>query len=294
MEDLKQTISEYSSRNLEARKNWYSPAAEAYDRVRPRYPQALIERVVEIAQLSDSSKILEIGCGPGTATLGFAPLGCSILGLEPNPDFYRLAQQNCAPYPQVTIQNTSFEEWDLEAGAFDAVLAATSFHWISPDVGYPKVAAALSVSDRHESVSDRHESVSDRHEQDGGHLILLWNKELQPRYEVYQRLADIYQIHAPALARYESPAAQAEILRQIGQMVIDSGQFRDLHWEWVVSEVNYTVEEYLMLLSTYSPYLMLEPPVRDALFAELGAAIEQQGGRIQLSYLSAFHIARKG
>jgi len=272
MEDLKQTISEYASRNLEARKTWYSPAAEAYNRVQPRYPQALIERVIAIAQLSARSKILEIGCGPGTATLGFAPLGCSILALEPNPDFYRLVQRNCAPYPQVMIRNTSFEEWDLEAGAFHAVLAATSFHWIDPELGYPKAAALA----------------------DQGRLILLWNKALQPRYEVHLRLADIYRLHAPHLLGYESPAAQEEILQKIGQMVIDSGQFQNLRWEWMVSEVNYTADEYLMLLSTYSPYLALESQVREALFAGLRAAIAQQGGSIQLSYLSAFHIARKG
>ena len=31
--ELRQTIIGYSSRNLEQRKNWYSPAAEAYDQV---------------------------------------------------------------------------------------------------------------------------------------------------------------------------------------------------------------------------------------------------------------------
>lgn len=277
--DIKQTIGEYSGRDLETRKNWYSPAAEAYDRVRPRYPQSLIDRVlacmsdaVRIAQLSATSRILEIGCGPGTATLGFVPLGCSILALEPNPDFFQLAQQNCAPYPQVAIRNTSFEEWELEPGAFDAVLAATSFHWISPDLGYPKAAAAL---------------------QDQGHLILLWNKELQPRYEVYQRFADICEAYAPGLARYESPTVQEDVLQQIGQMVIDSGQFQDLRSEWVKSEVSYTADEYLLLLSTYSPYLALPPSVREALFTELRAAMAELGGSIQLSYVSAFHIARK-
>jgi tRNA G46 methylase TrmB len=92
MKDLKQTIINYSSTDLEQRKNWYSPAAEAYNKARPRYPQELIKQVVEIAQLSTNSKILEVGCGPGTATVGIAPLGCSIICLEPNPDFFHLAQ----------------------------------------------------------------------------------------------------------------------------------------------------------------------------------------------------------
>jgi hypothetical protein len=51
MKDLKQVITNYSSRDLEQRKQWYSPAAEAYNKVRPRYPKELIDRVVNLAQL---------------------------------------------------------------------------------------------------------------------------------------------------------------------------------------------------------------------------------------------------
>lgn len=128
MKDLKQTIISYSSRDLEQRKNWYSPAAEAYNKARPCYPQELIHQVVELAQLSTDSKILEVGCGPGTATVDIAQLGCSIICLEPNPDFFRLAQHNCQLYSNVEIQNISFEEWELKPFEFDAILAASSFH----------------------------------------------------------------------------------------------------------------------------------------------------------------------
>lgn len=273
MEDLKQTIASYASRELEQRKNWYSPAAEAYNQARPRYPKELIDRVVEVAQLSSHVKILEVGCGPATATVAFAPLDCSIICLEPNPDFYRLAQQNCQPYPKVEIQNSSFEEWTLEAQKFDAVLAASSFHWIPSEVGYPKAAKAL---------------------QENGYLILLWNKELQPSDEVHQHLSKIYQAHAPSLDRYEDRETQQKILKELGQMTVDSGQFRDLIDGQVESEVTYSVDEYLMLLNTYSPYLKLDSQSKKTLFAGLKETIEQDfGGILQLTYLSAFHIARK-
>ena len=273
MKDLKQVITNYSSRDLEQRKQWYSPAAEAYNKVRPRYPKELIERVVNVAQLCADSKILEVGCGPATATVAFAQLNASIVGLEPNPNFCRLAQQNCEPYPNVEIQNTSFEEWILEAEQFDAVLSATAFHWIPPEVGYPKAAATL---------------------REDGYLILLWNKELQPKYEVYQRLSEVYQVYAPSLSRYEERETQEKILRGLGQMVIDSGQFKDLVSDQVMSEVTYTVNDYLALLNTYSPYLALNPQSREALFKGLRETIEQNyEGHIQLSYLSASHIARK-
>lgn len=272
-QDLKQTIISYSGRNLELRKQWYSPAAEAYNKARPCYPQALIRQVVEIAQLSSSSKILEVGCGPATATAAFAQLGCPMLCLEPNPDFCQLAQQNCQPYPHVEIQNLAFEEWKLEADKFDAVLAATSFHWIPPDVGYPKAAKAL---------------------RQNGRLILLWNKELQPAYEVYQCLSEVYQVHAPSLDRFEDKETQEKILQGLGQIVTDSGQFKDLISSHIKSEVTYTVDQYLTLLNTYSPYLKLAPQSKDALFNGLRERIERDfGGNLQLSYLSAFHIAQK-
>ncbi len=273
MKDLRQTLDSYSSKDLKQRKNWYSPAAEAYNKVRPRYPKELIHRVVEITQLSPNSKILEVGCGPGTATLAFARVGCSMVCLEPNPNFCQLAQQNCQPYPNVEIRNTSFEEWALETEKFDVVLAATSFHWVSPEVGYPKAAGAL---------------------QEDGYLILLWNKELQPAYEVYQSLSEVYQLHAPSLARYEHRETQQEILRGLGQIVIDSGQFQNLRSEQFLCEVTYSVDDYLTLLSTYSPYLKLDAKSRNALFEGLREKIEQDlAGSIQLSYLSAFHIAEK-
>jgi SAM-dependent methyltransferase len=273
MNDLKQTLTSYSSRDLEQRKNWYSPAAEAYNKARPRYPEALIQKVVEVAQLSADSKILEVGCGPATATVAFASLDCSMVCLEPNPDFFRLAQQNCQAYPKVEIQNTSFEEWTPAVKKFDAVLAASSFHWISPEVGYPKAAHAL---------------------KENGSLILLWNKELQPSYEVYQALSKIYQQYAPSLDRYEDRDTQEEILRGLGQMALDSGQFKDLIAGTMVFEVTYSIDEYLMLLNTYSPYLKLDPQRKDALFTGLRNGIEHDfGGSLQLSYTSAFHKFEK-
>ncbi len=273
MKELKQTLlNECYGKDLEQRKYWYSPAAEAYHQVRPRYPQALIARVVEIAQLSSDSILLEVGCGPAIATPAFAALGCRMVCVEPNPDFYRLAQQTCEPYANVELQNCSFEEWELAPQTFDAVLAASSFHWISPEIGYPKAAAALRLE---------------------GHLILLWNKELQPLYEVYQQLSAVYQTHAPSLnRRYEDSATQTAILNELGQMAIKSGQFKDMVSGQIEVEVTYSVDQYLLLLNTYSPHLKLEPQQKQRLFEGLRQVLEQNGDTMQLSYISAFHVAQ--
>jgi SAM-dependent methyltransferase len=273
MKDLKQILqNECYGKDLEQRKHWYSPVAAAYHKVRPRYPQAIIDRVVEITQLSADSNLLEVGCGPAIATPAFAALGCRLLCIEPNPDFYHLAQQTCESYPNVELQNCSFEEWQLESQRYDAVLAASSFHWVSPDVGYPKAAAAI---------------------RPGGYFILLWNKELQPSYEVYQQLLAVYQTYTPSLNRtYEDSTTQAAILDQLGQMAIESGYFKEMQSGHLEVEITYTIDQYLMLLSTYSPYVKLEAQQRQTLLARLREVLEQNGKTIQLSYVSAFHIAR--
>jgi len=273
MKDIHQILrNECYGKDLEQRKRWYSPSAEAYHQVRPRYPQALIDRVIEIAQLSACSTLLEVGCGPAIATPAFAALGCPMVCVEPNIDFYHLAQATCKPYPQVELQNCSFEEWVLARGQFDAVLAASSFHWIPPEIGYPKAVAALRPE---------------------GSLILLWNKELQPTYEVYQQLEPVYQTHAPMLKPiYENSATQAAMLNQLGQMAIASGQFKDMVTEHMEVEVTYSVDQYLRLLTTYSPYLKLELEPRQRLFEGLRQVLAQNGDRLHLSYVSMFHVAR--
>ncbi|HEY9861742.1 MAG TPA: hypothetical protein V6D16_19750, partial [Candidatus Obscuribacterales bacterium] len=70
--------------DLTQRKSWYSGVAQAYYQARPRYPEVLMRRAVELAKLPVDAKILELGCGPGIATVPFAQLGYSMVCLEPS------------------------------------------------------------------------------------------------------------------------------------------------------------------------------------------------------------------
>lgn len=277
MKDFEQIQNTYKNYrddySLEQRKNWYSEVADAYNKTRPRYPRELINRTVELGLLSKNTKILEIGCGPGTATTEFAKCGFSMVCLEPSQESCNLARKNCAAFPNVEIINTTFEEWELQENSFNTVLAATSFHWVSPEVGYPKLEKAL---------------------KDDGNLILLWNKEPQPSYEVYQILDEIYQKQVPSLSRYEARGTTERILRELGENVVKSGLFKDLVFECVKCDRTYSIDDYLTLLSTLSPYIVLDSQQRDDLFNELRDALRKNlGDTIETSYLSAFHVAWK-
>ncbi len=122
---------------------------------------------------------------------------------------------------------------------------------------------------------------------------MLWNKELQPKPEVYQRLLEVYQKHAPSIIRpYEEVADAIAILNQLGEMTIDSGYFQDMRSGHVEVKVTYSVDEYLLLLNTYSPYLKLEESQKQALFAQLQNILKLHGNTLELSYISAFHIIK--
>ena len=270
---LKRELSSIASKDLEQRKFWYSPSAEAYNASRPKYPKELIRKAIDLARLSDSSRVLELGSGPGTATVPFAELGCSMVCLEPNPDFYELATINCKSYPSVQLINQSFEEWHLEPESFDAVLAASSMHWLPGEIGYAKAHAAL---------------------KEGSHLILLWNKEPQLCESMQNALSSVYQQHAPSLDRYEDRKTQEDILHGLGQMMIESGLFENLVAGVVEAHLSYSPDRYISLLSTYSPYLKLDQHARGSLFAGIKQCLLEAGvDEIGLSYLSAYHIGQR-
>lgn len=263
----------YADQDLEERRSWYSAAAAAYNKVRPRYPVDLIDRAIALAQLPPKAKILEIGCGPGIATVEFARRGFSMVCVEPSLEMCQFARQNCAEYPNVEIKNTSFEEWDLQAKCFDAVLAATSFHWIPPEIACPKVADAL---------------------RDNCPLILLWNVVPSPRCEVFQVLESVYRDCAPSVGKYRSREQEKLNLQAINKIVIDSGRFQDSIFDEAVYNISYNTDDYLMLLSTLSHYIALELEVRNALFAGLRDKIELHlGGAIELEHLCVFQILQK-
>ncbi|KST69429.1 class I SAM-dependent methyltransferase [Mastigocoleus testarum] len=273
MKKFEEQFKHIYSQDLSEKKTWYSSVAEAYNKTRPRYPKQLINRIVELAKLTPNAKILELGCGPGIATVEFAKLGFSIVSLEPSPESCEFARENCAQYPNVEIQNITFEEWELGTNKFDAVIAATAFHWISPEIRCSKSAQAL---------------------KDNSSLILLSNKEPQPSYEIYQLLSEVYQKQAPSVTRYEDPEIQEKTIREFGGRIIDSSYFQSLFYEYLRCEVNYSIDDYLAMLSTLSPFIALESQQRSSLFTALKEVLEQNcEGDIQTSYISAFHIARK-
>ena len=251
---------------MEERRATFDRAAELYERARPTYPDELIDDVVALAGLGPGSRIVEIGCGTGKATLPLAGRGLRITCVELGASLAAIAQRKLALFPGVQIVNADFETWRPERGDYDAVVAFTAFHWIPRELRYPSVAAvlreggALAVAMVHHVVTE-----------DSDPFFF----EVQADYE--------------AVGRGGDPPGPPEEVEDFGAEIEATGLFRvvsERRYEW---EMEYTADAYVDVLGTYSDHLMQEKKARERLFDLIRARIGDR--TLRYTYLATLDVA---
>ena len=122
----------------------FDQIADAYKAARPDYPEALVEDVLSYAELKPKDEILEVGCGAGQATKGFASRGFPTLAIDPGPKLLAGARESLAGFKNVEFLQSTFEALPASQRKFRLIIAAQSWHWVSPEVRFVKAAASLS------------------------------------------------------------------------------------------------------------------------------------------------------
>ncbi|MEV6848795.1 class I SAM-dependent methyltransferase [Actinoplanes sp. NPDC051411] len=245
--------------------------AELYDRCRPGYPPRLFADLAAPAGLGPHTRVLEIGCGTGQATLPLAELGCTIVAMDLSPDMAAVARRNLAEFPNVTVVASAFEDWPPPAEPFDAVLSATAFHWIDPNVRMRKAADLLRPGGTLGIVSTHHVA--------GG---------TDAFFAAAQRCYECFDPTTPPGLRLstgdEIPDETAEFEQSARFGPVEFRRYR-----WTRS---YTSPEYLDLLMTYSGHRAMAPQARDGLLACIAGLIDNDhGGRITKQYMTRLAIA---
>jgi len=118
---------------------------DAYCHARPDYPEAVYGVLVEHGAIQPGTATLEIGAGPGVATRRLIELGANPLTIvEPDerfgPSLEALAAAASVP---MRIVVAAFEDASLPNASFDLVAAATSYHWLDPNIAVDEIAALL-------------------------------------------------------------------------------------------------------------------------------------------------------
>lgn len=122
-----------------AARSIYGADAAGYQDGRPDYPLRVYEVLRARCAIGPGSRVLEIGPGPGMVTRHLLAAGARVVAVEPDPGF---AHYLADTLPGVQVVAAPFEHADVGEG-FDAVVAATSFHWLDQSAALSKVGRVL-------------------------------------------------------------------------------------------------------------------------------------------------------
>ncbi len=270
---------------MQQRARSFDGVADLYDELRPRYPDGLYDDLLTLSEAPEHPDVLEIGTGPGVATVPLAERGCSIVGLEPGPHLAAVARAKLSDFTHVEIRESTFEDADLPAATFDLVVSASAWHWVDPDVGFDKAARVLRPS---------------------GSLAVWWGHGSLTDPVLLADCRAVHERWAPQIAatRYAgeglSPDDRIDELHgrrrrsDINRFLAEHGQFAAPIERAHPFDTTYDAQQFVRLLDTYSDYRILDADVRRQLFAEMVEMIESRhDGRVVRHYSPTLFLARR-
>jgi ubiquinone/menaquinone biosynthesis C-methylase UbiE len=245
----------------------FDQVATLYGTARPDYPGALVDDVVSFADLRASDRILEVGCGTGQATRGFAKRGFPILAIDPGPEMLRVARERLADFGNVDFLETTFEAWPAGRAVFRLIIAAQSWHWVPREVGFVKAAEVLSSN---------------------GSLAVFAHVPVGLPAALLARFNEIY-MRQPGT----SPAAYYLPSGRFKGWFEESELFGPVEHKCYPWKKQYMTSSYTDYLRTRSDYQLMESVKREQVLAEFAKAIDAHGGAFDMDYETHLYIARR-
>lgn len=253
-----------------SRKSFDAVSSE-YTDARPDYDKRLFQSIETVRLFTRDSRILELGAGTGIATRQMAELWHpDITAVEPGEHLIAEARKRLAGYDDITFYNTTFESYDPGNVLFDAVVSATSFHWLDSDTKYRKSSALL---------------------RDRGVLIVFWNYYGRDESALSAIIDGLYQKYGMSQPGTDMRRLQQEKMESRSREIRESGYFNLIKEDFFTSRITYTAARYISLLKTFSDHSRV--PHIHSFYDEVSAAIENCGGTINVLITTQLEIAEK-
>ena len=247
--------------------------AEQYEAARPTYPAALLDDLVAIGGIPEGGRLLEIGPGTGKATVALAERGFELVGVELGAELATVARRRLVDYPRARIVVADYEQWEPERAEFDAVAAFTSFHWIAPELRYAKTARLLRPAGALAVVQPEH--------------VLLPGVDV----EFWDNIEAVYRAVLPELDGVDIRPPAPDDVGDLCAAIEASGLFGAVTVRRHLWDLEYTADEYVALLGTYSPMLSLPETQRHEIYSRIHALVTEHGG-VTKTNLGVLNVAR--
>lgn len=118
----------------------FAAVADAYQRGRPSYPVAAIDRVVGYLELTAASKVLDLAAGTGQLSRLLRKRVGGLIAVEP---VAAMRAQISAGLAGVTVLDGTAESIPLADAAVDAVVVGEAFHWFEVAAATEQIARVL-------------------------------------------------------------------------------------------------------------------------------------------------------
>jgi SAM-dependent methyltransferase len=250
----------------------FDSAADSYDSARPTYPRQLFDDLVELAELRPPARLLEVGCATGKATRPLLERGFFVVCVELGVRLAERARDNLAGMP-AEIHVAPFEVWETEHNQFDLVYAATAWHWIDSAIRYRKAYELLRPTGSLAFWSAQHAFPDD------------YDPFFAEIQEVYDAIGEGRPGEWPPSPPNRVPDDAAEIEA--------TGLFEGIHVRRYLWETEYSADEYIALLATFSGHIAMEKSKRAHLYGEIRRRIERRAPpSVRRHWNAILHVAR--
>lgn len=116
-------------------KDRFSDAADLYARYRPDYPDEVVARCAQYADLKPGASVVDVGCGTGISARLFARHGYRVTGIEPNASMRAKAVDAGGG---VSYREGEAAKTGLPDAAADLIIAAQALHWFDMATTLPE------------------------------------------------------------------------------------------------------------------------------------------------------------
>jgi SAM-dependent methyltransferase len=119
-----------------------------YSRYREPYPPSFFAAVSRGLALTGRERLLDVGCGPGSLAIGFAPYVGYVEGIDPEPAMLaaaRLAAETAQA--SVVLKHSRIEEFSSQI-PFDMVTIGRALHWLGRDAALAVLENVVSEEGR--------------------------------------------------------------------------------------------------------------------------------------------------
>ena len=248
----------------------FDSVAEDYLRARSEYPPEMFNRIFRTASLTNNSRVFDVGCGSGQATLEFVRRGASVIALDPAKSALDLLTQRCDDLGKVDLVHAKFEDFD-DALRPDLITCGQAFHWLNPTTAPNRFADLLGP---------------------GGYIALFWHlQDIAPEtpqanlYTMSSKFFNSFPIMNPPEYGREFIDAMAEVLEK-------SGRFEDLNVLEFPWQQSYQPEMFGALLRSSSNYAQLDDESKIRISSESDEHVRGLDSDPEISYRTCLIEAR--